>query len=63
LKALLSKEKHTLENKKFDAMFPVDLREDWMTMIRNWESDKSKPNPYTHVEKGISVHVLQILVC
>ena len=57
LKALLTKTKHTSENKKFDAMFPADLRKDWVTMIRNWERDKSKPNPYTHTEKGISAGV------
>lgn len=54
LKALLMKTKHTLENKKFDATLPENLRGQWLMMIRDWESDKSNPNPYTHTEKGIS---------
>lgn len=53
LKALLTKEKHAAENKKFDTVFSADLRQEWTVMIRNWEHDKSKPNPYTHTEKGI----------
>jgi len=58
LKALLARKKHMLANKKFDATFPTDLRQEWLTTIRNWERDKSNPNPYTHEEKGIFVHVL-----
>jgi hypothetical protein len=58
IKALVMKAKHTSENKKFDATFPADLREEWLTMIRSWEHDKKKPNPYTHTEKGILVCVL-----
>ena len=53
LKALLMKEKHTLENQKFDSMFPEDVCNGWLSMIRNWERDKSRPNPFTHMEKGI----------
>ena len=53
LKALLMREKHASENKTFDATFPVALREEWLTMIKNWECNKRKPNPYTHKEKGI----------
>lgn len=48
------KTKHTTENKKFDATLPETLREQWMTMIRDWDSNRSNPNPYTHTEKGIS---------
>ena len=48
------KTKHTSENKKFDATLPKNLCDQWRTMIRNWESNKSNPNPYTHAEKGIS---------
>jgi len=48
------KAKHTIENKKFDATIPENLRDQWLTMIQDWESDKSNPNPYTHTEKGIS---------
>jgi len=58
LKALLMRTKHMSENKKFDATFPTDLRQEWLTMIRNWEGDKSKPNPYTHAEKGTLVPML-----
>ena len=47
------KAKHVLENRKFDDTLPVNLREEWLMMIRNWESRKSNPNPYTHKEKGI----------
>lgn len=53
LKALLMKEKHASENKKFDATLPTELRQEWLTMMQNWECDKSKQNPYTHTEKGI----------
>lgn len=52
------KTKHASENKKFDATLPENLRQEWLTMIRNWECDKKKPNPYTHVEKGASIRVL-----
>lgn len=61
LKALLMKEKHASENKKFDDTFTEDLREDWLMMIRNWECDKSSPNPYTHTEKGMLILVFQFL--
>ena len=53
LKALLMKEKHTSENRKFDATLSTELRQKWLMMIQSWESDKSKPNPYMHTEKGI----------
>ena len=53
------KKKHASENDKFDAMFPANLRDEWMSMIQDWECDKSKPNPYTHTEKGIFIHVLR----
>jgi hypothetical protein len=49
------KSKHTLENEKFDSTLPKHLRDEWLVMIREWESDKSNPNPYTHKEKGFSV--------
>ena len=52
LKALLMKAKHTSENDKFDATLSQALRDEWLTMIQNWESDKTSPNPYTHNEKG-----------
>jgi hypothetical protein len=52
LKALLMKEKHASENRKFDSMFPESLRNEWVLMIRTWERNHSKPNPFTHVEKG-----------
>ena len=57
VKALLMREKHTAENKKFDNTFPDVLHDEWLVMIRNWERDKSSPNPYTHREKGISICV------
>jgi hypothetical protein len=62
LKALLMKEKHTSENRKFDATFSEDLRKDWLKMIQDWECDKSKPNPYTHEEKGISARIARSLI-
>ena len=52
LKALVVKSKHTSENEKFDATLTQELRDEWLAMIQNWESDKSSPNPYTHNEKG-----------
>ena len=55
------KKKHTAENKKFDSTFPTNIREEWLSTIRNWERDKRKPNPYTHTEKGILTYVLRFL--
>jgi len=55
LKALLMKAKHASENKKFDDTLPLNVREGWLKMIRDWESDKSNPNPYAYTEKGLSV--------
>ena len=52
LKALKMKDAHTGVNKKLDAIFSDEVREGWMQMIRNWEQDKSKPDPFTHTEKG-----------
>ena len=63
LKALLMKEKHTAENKKFDSMFPEDLRNKWLSMIRDWECDKSRPNPFTHAEKGTPIYKFQFFTC
>ena len=54
-------EKHASENKKFDATFAPELRREWLTMIRNWERDKSKPNPYIYTEKGILIPALRFL--
>lgn len=56
------KEKHASENKKFNTMFPAHLREEWLSMIRNWEFDNSKPNPYTHTEKGILIFPLRCYI-
>lgn len=56
------KEKHTLENRKFDSMFPESLRNQWLLMIRHWEHDKSKPNPFTHSEKGITFVIFQFFI-
>ena len=62
LKALLMKSKHTLENNKFDTTLPKALRDEWLAMIRKWESDKSSPNPYTHNEKGATCAIYQNLL-
>ena len=56
LKALAMRDKHTTINKKFDAILPANLREEWAEMISEWEHNKSKPNPYTHTEKGTFHH-------
>ena len=52
VKALAMKKKHTAISEKFDATLPANLRREWQEMISQWERDKSKPNPYTHTEKG-----------
>ena len=57
------KERHASENKKFDATLSMELRQEWLTMMQDWEHDKSKPNPYTHTEKGVFTLVLQFLAC
>ena len=46
------KEKHAAVNAKFDAMFSGELRDEWLRMIRDWEKDQSKPNPFTYTAKG-----------
>lgn len=52
VKALKMKGKHAAVNEKFDATISDELREEWRTMVRDWEKDNSKPNPFTHTEKG-----------
>ena len=63
VKALLMREKHMAENKKFDNTFLDVLCDEWLVMIRNWEHDKSSPNLYTHREKGILICVLRFPAC
>ena len=46
------KDKHVDVHKKFNAILPDDLRQEWAKMISQWEQDKTQPNPYTHKEKG-----------
>ena len=46
------KKKHISVGEKLDAVISMDLRQEWQEMISQWERDKSKPNPYTHMEKG-----------
>ena len=48
----LKMEKHAAVNRKFDAMFSDEVRDEWLRMIRDWEKDGSKPDPFTHTEKG-----------
>jgi len=60
--ALIMSEKNAAVNKKFDAMFPDKLRNEWLAMIRGWEEDKSKPNPFTHTEKGRLTHTVYVPV-
>ena len=50
--ALAMKERHVAVLKKLNEILHEDLRKEWLEMISQWEQDKSKPNPYTHVEKG-----------
>jgi Kyakuja-Dileera-Zisupton transposase len=52
LKALVMKDKHTAANNRLNEGFTEKLRNGWIKMIRDWEKDKSKPNPFTHTEKG-----------
>ena len=47
------KDKHVDVHKKFNAILPDDLRQEWAKMISQWEQDKTQANPYTHTEKGI----------
>lgn len=63
VKALIMKEEHTAVNEKFDAMFSDELRDKWMGMIRDWERDKTKPNPFTHIEKGKHAYTVCALWC
>ena len=53
------KEKHRAVNNKFNSMFPGNLHDKWLEMIRTWEKDKSKPNPFSHTEQGATVHSIR----
>lgn len=44
-----TKQQKTAE--KFDAVFPANVLAEWWRMVKNWEIDKSKPDPYAQVEK------------
>lgn len=44
--------RHKAVNEKFDTMFSDEVREGWTQMIRDWEGDKSKLNPFAYPEKG-----------
>ena len=57
------KEKHAATLLKFNADLSKDLLSDWADMISQWERDKAKPNPYTHVEKGFSCPTAFISSC
>jgi hypothetical protein len=46
------KERHTATYVKFNATLSEDLLRNWAEMISQWDQDKSKLNPYTHIEKG-----------
>lgn len=46
------KERHAAVIEKLNAVLSERLRQEWLAMISEWENDKLKPNPYTHVEKG-----------
>lgn len=52
--------KHAAVNKKFDATFSDELRDEWLKTIRDWEKDKKKKNPFTHTEKGEHVHAIHV---
>ena len=52
------KEKNASEKRKFDGTLPEKLREEWLMMIRNWESNESNLDPYTYTEKGISTFLI-----
>ena len=36
----------------FTATFPVDTVQQWRRMVREWEEDSSRPNPYVSRERG-----------
>jgi hypothetical protein len=46
------REKHQLKCVEFDESFPAAVIERWAQMVRAWNADHSKPNPYE--EQAIS---------
>jgi len=38
--------KHQLKCTEFDESFPAAVVERWAQMVRAWNADHSKPNPY-----------------
>ena len=63
IKALAMKDKHSAVIAKFNAVFSEDLHQEWAEMISQWEQDRTKPNPYTHTEKGTICHFTIPLHC
>lgn len=63
VKALAMVERHEAVNKKFDDMFSDEVREEWTQAIRNWEEDKSMPNPFSYPEKGQASHMVRTPPC
>ena len=48
--AMSSKQRQVADD--FTAMFPRETIEAWSLMVKEWEADPSKPNPYVLTEKG-----------
>jgi hypothetical protein len=51
-KAILMKGKHREIFAKFNATFKSETVEKWERMVREWEQDNEKPNPYAEHVNG-----------
>jgi hypothetical protein len=45
-KAIFMYKKHRDAFEKFSITFPLDVTAQWDKMVDDWDTDKSKPNPY-----------------
>jgi len=44
----------------FTATFPPDTVQHWRRMVREWEENSSRPNPYISKDRGRLFHPIQV---
>lgn len=44
------REKHRVQAEKYSAVFPASSVTEWTAMIKAWELDQTKPDPYAEPE-------------
>lgn len=57
--ATVMKEKHQKAFEAFSSTFPLSTVTKWITMVKNWENDRSQPNPYEEpiIRKFIIIYI------